>query len=279
MAMGRRLGRQGLGQLRGAVILAMCAAVALPMAASTATSATVKVTVGKPRETAFTFSLSKVPAGTVSFQVTNAGRLPHAFQVCSSPLGGKAATCAGPKTAKIAPGKTAKLVAKLGIGKHEYLDPLSGHAAGTIVVTAAATSGGVGGVTTPPKSGTTGGGTSGGGGSTGSGGSTGGGATTGGGAATGTGGASGNLVGDPVAGAAVFANAGCTTCHTLKAANSTGGIDLDAFAPDQATVIDNVSHGNSGGMPDFSLQLTKTQINNVASYVFCVTHGHTPQNC
>ena len=73
--------------------------------------------------------------------------------------------------------------------------------------------------------------------------------------------------------------ASCTTCHTLKAANATGGIDLDAFQPDQATVIDNVSNGNTGGMPDFSLQLTKAQINNVAAYVFCVTHGHTPQNC
>jgi mono/diheme cytochrome c family protein len=107
----------------------------------------------------------------------------------------------------------------------------------------------------------------------------GGGTTTDAGATTGTGGASGNLVGDPVAGAAVFATAGCTGCHTLKAAGSTGGIDLDSFAPDQATVIDNVTHGNSGGMPNFSLQLTKAQINNVASYVFCVTHGHTPQNC
>ena len=80
-------------------------------------------------------------------------------------------------------------------------------------------------------------------------------------------------------GAGVFATAGCTTCHTLKAANATGGIDLDAFAPDQATVIDNVSNGNTGGMPDFSNQLTKAQINAVASYVFCVTHGRTPQNC
>ncbi len=44
-------------------------------------------------------------------------------------------------------------------------------------------------------------------------------------------------------------------------------------------MIDNVTNGNSDGMPNFSLQLTKAQINNVASYVFCVTHGKTPQNC
>jgi mono/diheme cytochrome c family protein len=123
--------------------------------------------------------------------------------------------------------------------------------------------------TTPSKGGSSGGGSSGGGG----------GSSGGGGATTGTGGASGNLVGDPVVGAGVFANSGCASCHTLKAANASGGIDLDAFAPDQQTVIDNVSNGNTGGMPDFSLQLSPAQIRAVASYVFCVTHGHTPQNC
>jgi mono/diheme cytochrome c family protein len=262
-------GRQGV--FRGAVVLALCAAVALPMAASTATSATVKVTVGKPREMTFTIVPSKVSAGTVTFQVTNAGKVAHAFQVCSSPLGGIASKCAGPKTKTIAPGKTAKLVANLGIGKHEYLDPVTGHSAakGMLLVIAASPAAGGGTTTTTPSKG----GTTGGSGGSGSGGGT---TTT---TTTGTGGASGNLVGDPVAGATVFATAGCTSCHTLKAANATGGIDLDAFAPDQPTVIDNVSNGNTGGMPDFSTQLTKAQINNVASYVFCVTHGHTPQNC
>jgi mono/diheme cytochrome c family protein/uncharacterized cupredoxin-like copper-binding protein len=257
-------GRHGVWQLRGAIVLAICVAVALPMAASTATSATVKVTVGKPREMAFTITPTKVSAGTVTFQVTNAGKLPHVFQVCSSPLGGGAVKCAGPKTATIEPGKTVKLVAKLGIGKHEYLDPVTGHTAakGTLVVIAAAPTAGGGTPSTTPASG---GGTS----------TTSGGTTT----TTAAGGASGNLVGDPAAGATVFATAGCTTCHTLKAAGSTGGIDLDALAPDQATAIDNVSNGNAGGMPNFSQQLTKAQIDNVAAYVFCVTHGHTPQNC
>src|SRR5215471_999933 len=123
-------GRHGVNQLRGAVVLAVCAAIALPMAAWTATGATViKVTAGKPREMAFTITPSKVSAGTVTFQVTNGGKVPHAFQVCSSPLGGSASKCAGPKTKTIAPGKTASLVAKLGIGKHEYLDPVIGHSA------------------------------------------------------------------------------------------------------------------------------------------------------
>jgi len=269
-----RFGRHWVNQLRGTVVVAVCAAIALPMGAWAATGATVvMVTAGEPREMAFTITPSKVSAGTVSFQVTNGGKLPHAFQVCSSPLRGRAATCTGPKTAIIAPGRTATLVAKLGIGKYRYLDPVTGHKAakGTLVVIAVAPSAGAGTTTTTPaKPGTpsnpSGGGSSGDGAS--------GGVTT-----TGSGGASGNLVGDPVAGATVFATAGCTSCHTLKAAGSIGGIDLDAFPPDQATVIDNVTNGNSQEMPNFSLKLTKAQINNVASYVFCVTHGHTPQNC
>src|SRR5262249_24070497 len=142
--------RQGARQLRGAIVVAVCVAVALTMAASTATSATIKVTVGKPSETALKITPAKVPAGTVSFQVTNLGKRPHAFQVCSSPLGGKASKCTGPRTAKIAPGKTAKLVVKLGIGKHEFLDPLAGKTTGTLTVVAAATTGGGGGSTTPP---------------------------------------------------------------------------------------------------------------------------------
>jgi mono/diheme cytochrome c family protein len=270
-----RFGAPWFNQLRVTVVVAVWAAIALEMTVWASTGATVvKVTVGKPREMAFTLTPSKVSAGTVTFEVSNSGKLPHAFQVCSSPLRGRAATCAGPKTAIIAPGKTAMLVAKLAIGKHQYHDPITGHTAarGTlfVVIAAAQAAGGKGGTTTTPAGAPSGnppgGGGSGGGASSG--------VTT-----TDSGGASGNLVGDPVAGATVFATAGCTSCHTLKAAGSTGGIDLDAFPPDQATVIDNVTNGNSQEMPNFSLRLTKAQISNVASYVFCVTHGHTPQNC
>jgi mono/diheme cytochrome c family protein len=268
-------GTRWVNQLRVTVVVAVCAALALEMTVWAATGETVvKVTVGKAREMAFTLTPSKVSAGTVTFEVTNDGKLPHAFQVCSSPLRGRVATCGGPKTAIIAPGKTAMLVAKLGIGRHQYLDPITGHTAakGTLVVViAVAPPARANGSTTPTPAGTSSGNPSGGG-SSGDG-------ATGGVTTTDSGGASGNLVGDPVAGATVFATAGCTSCHTLKAAGSTGGIDLDAFPPDQATVIDNVTNGNSQEMPNFSLRLTKAQINNVAAYVFCVTHGHTPQNC
>src|SRR5262249_26524196 len=173
-------------QVKGALVLAACVAVALPGAAYTATTATVKVTVGKPREMSFTIAPSKVSAGTVTFQVTNAGKVAHAFQVCSSPLGGAATKCSGPTTAMIAPGKTVKLTAKLGIGKHEYLDPVTGHAAGgakgTLVVIAASGGGSSGG----------GGGSSGGGGGSSSGG--------GGGSSGGGGGGRGGGGGPPVAG-------------------------------------------------------------------------------
>ena len=262
----------GSGQLRAAVVLALCAAVALPMAASTATSTTIKVTLGKPKEMGLTISPAKVGAGTVTFQVTNSGKLPHVFQVCSSPLGGKASRCSGPKTAKLGPGKTAKLVAKLGIGKHEFLDPANATGfKGTLVVIAAAPSSGGGTTTNPTTTPSTG-------------------------------------AGPPVAARAAAAppvaarrpepgvpraissatrlraprssrTAGAVPATRSRRRGRTGGIDLDAFAPEQQTVIDNVSNGNTGGMPDFSLQLTPAQIRNVASYVYCVTHGKTPANC
>jgi mono/diheme cytochrome c family protein len=112
-----------------------------------------------------------------------------------------------------------------------------------------------------------------------SGGGTSGGGSTGGGTTTGTGGASRNLVGNPVLGAGIFSNSGCGTCHTLKAAGTTGGIDLDAFQPEQQTVIDNVSNGNTGGIPGLQPPADPAMIRNVASYVYCVTHGKTPSNC
>jgi mono/diheme cytochrome c family protein len=81
------------------------------------------------------------------------------------------------------------------------------------------------------------------------------------------------LIGDPVAGAAVFASAGCGSCHILKAAGSTGqvGPSLDDVAPDQATVVQQVTNGGEI-MPSFSPQLSATQINNVAAYVYQSTH-------
>jgi cytochrome c6 len=76
------------------------------------------------------------------------------------------------------------------------------------------------------------------------------------------------LTGDPTAGKAVFASAGCTACHTLKAANATGtvGPNLDQVKPDAARVVDRVTNGR-GVMPSFKDKLTAKQIADVAAFV------------
>ena len=85
--------------------------------------------------------------------------------------------------------------------------------------------------------------------------------------------ASAALIGDPVAGAAVWTSAGCGGCHVLKAAGSTGvtGPSLDSLKPDQNSTVTQVTNGG-GIMPAFSPQLSSTQINNLAAYVYQSTH-------
>jgi mono/diheme cytochrome c family protein len=74
--------------------------------------------------------------------------------------------------------------------------------------------------------------------------------------------------GDGTGGKALFASLGCTGCHTLAAAGSTGNVgpDLDESKPSKALVIDRVTNGK-GGMPSFGEQLTDEQIAAVADYV------------
>ena len=69
-------------------------------------------------------------------------------------------------------------------------------------------------------------------------------------------------------GKTVFATAGCTGCHALKAAGSTGtvGPNLDEAKPSKDLVIDRVTNGQ-GGMPSFKGQLSEAQIQAVADYV------------
>ena len=89
-----------------------------------------------------------------------------------------------------------------------------------------------------------------------------------------TGGGGGSSVkGDPQAGKAVFASAGCTACHTLKAAGSTGtvGPNLDQLKPAEDRVVHQVEVGG-GPMPAFKDQLTPKQIQDVAAFVFTSTH-------
>ncbi|HEY7706210.1 MAG TPA: cytochrome c [Gaiellaceae bacterium] len=69
-------------------------------------------------------------------------------------------------------------------------------------------------------------------------------------------------------GAAVFASAGCGSCHTLAAAGSSGstGPNLDDVQPDAATVEAQVRSGG-GGMPAFEGRLSDDEIAAVSSYV------------
>jgi mono/diheme cytochrome c family protein len=105
--------------------------------------------------------------------------------------------------------------------------------------------------------------TSSGGSSSGSGGSGSSGATT----------TSGNGSGN-AAGAAVFASAGCSGCHTLKAANATGtvGPNLDDLQP-SASDVESIVKSGGGAMPSFSGKLSDAQITAVAAYVSSVA-GH-----
>jgi len=88
-----------------------------------------------------------------------------------------------------------------------------------------------------------------------------------------SGGGASNVKGDPTAGKAVFTSAGCTSCHTLKAAGSTGtvGPNLDQLKPPEARVVHQVEVGG-GPMPAFKDTLTAKQIQDVAAFVYVSTH-------
>jgi mono/diheme cytochrome c family protein len=77
-----------------------------------------------------------------------------------------------------------------------------------------------------------------------------------------------DLTGDATAGKEVFASAGCTACHTLAAAGSTGtvGPNLDEAKPSYELVVQRVTLGQ-GGMPSFADQLEPQQIADVAEFV------------
>ena len=71
------------------------------------------------------------------------------------------------------------------------------------------------------------------------------------------------------AGAQVFQQAGCGTCHTLAAAADARaqiGPDLDELEPDADTVVRQVRRGG-GGMPAYADRLSEQDISEVAAYV------------
>src|SRR4051812_19094285 len=92
---------------------------ALPATAkqSAPRATTVTVAAGSPSEFKFKLSKASVPAGSVTFNVTNKGTLPHDFKI------------AGKKTPLLQSGKTAKLTVTIKKGANAYLCTVSGHAA------------------------------------------------------------------------------------------------------------------------------------------------------
>ena len=72
-------------------------------------------------------------------------------------------------------------------------------------------------------------------------------------------------------GRAVFASAGCGSCHALSDAGATGAVgpNLDGAQPSEAHVVDRVTNGQ-GSMPAFAGELTEQQIADVAAYVSSV---------
>jgi mono/diheme cytochrome c family protein len=70
------------------------------------------------------------------------------------------------------------------------------------------------------------------------------------------------------AGAAVFRSSACGSCHTFRAAGSTGSVgpNLDQLQPTYPQVVAQVTNG-SGVMPPFKDKLTPQQIRDVAAYV------------
>jgi mono/diheme cytochrome c family protein len=73
---------------------------------------------------------------------------------------------------------------------------------------------------------------------------------------------------EPEAGAQVFADAGCGTCHAYARAGSTATIapDFDEVETDFDEAVDVIANGR-GAMPAFGDQLTDQQIRDVAAFI------------
>jgi len=101
-------------------------------------STTVFVTAGKPRENGFTLSSSVVPAGWITFVVTNRGAKYHGFQLCpnsglanecKATIGGASVFPEIDDTGSLAPGRSAYFTAHLEPGRYEYLSDVIGQPA------------------------------------------------------------------------------------------------------------------------------------------------------
>lgn len=110
-----------------------CFALAAPLTAlavgtgtTAAKATTITVTAGTPTEFHFTLSKKSVAKGSVTFKITNKGKLAHDFKI------------AGKKSPMIQPGKSTTLKVTLKSGKLKYQCTVPGHAAagmrGTLTV-------------------------------------------------------------------------------------------------------------------------------------------------
>lgn len=100
--------------------------------AKAAAATVITVTAGKPTELGFKLSkFSNIPAGTVTFKVTNEGLAFHSFKLCTTPVATAAKnSCVGKVTKLLKHGQSATLTVKLTkSGKYEYLCAVPGHAA------------------------------------------------------------------------------------------------------------------------------------------------------
>ena len=79
--------------------------------------------------------------------------------------------------------------------------------------------------------------------------------------------------GDAAAGKKVFTSAGCSGCHTLAAAGSTGNVgpNLDDAKPDRDLIHERVTNGKPP-MPSFKGQLSEKEIEDVVAFVYSSTH-------
>jgi cbb3-type cytochrome c oxidase subunit III len=84
--------------------------------------------------------------------------------------------------------------------------------------------------------------------------------------------AAGGAEGGAIDGKAIFAEAGCSGCHTLKAAGASGNVgpNLDDAKPSKELVIERVTNG-MGVMPPFKDSYSAEQIAAVADFVVAST--------